>query len=286
LDVYYVSLKLILIREYFRMPCDRMKLQSLLWWWYWNPSPPPKPKLHESRSCCFTHLVAHALDLGAIEGAFGVRAAHLEVVLTRRIELLRVGEWRRRLDGRRAAAIVRVGDRGCLEAGRVGGLFRPPRRGRRGERGKRRGPRRSLLRRRVGSRERRADRGGERRGRGLEPAVDVREVRGGRAREQEYRRVSRQPRRRRPSGGGRPRGGGRVEQSRGPPSESKRQAREHATAGEWGRGRRGRSPRALLSRGCVSLGVGSCACAERAWKVAVAKTLIVTFWQRRGVVPS
>jgi hypothetical protein len=53
-----------------------------------------------------------------------------------------------------------------------------------------------------------------------------------------------------------------------------------------GRGRRGRSRRALLSRGCVSLGVGSCACAERAWKVAVAKTLIVTFWQRRGVVPS
>jgi len=160
------------------------------------------------------------------------------------------------LDGRRAAAIVRRGDRGCLETWRVGGLFRPPRRGRRGERGKRRRDRRSLLsRRRVGSRERRADRGGERRGRGLEPAVDVREVRGGRAREQEYRRVSRRSRRRRPSGGGRPRGGGRVEQSRGPPSESKRQAREHATAGEGGRGRRGRSRRALLSRGCVSLGV-------------------------------
>ena len=190
-------------------------------------------------SCYFTHLVAHALDLGAIEGAFGVRAAHLEVVLTRRIEIRDVGVGRRRLDGRRAAAIVRRGARGCLEAGRVGGLFRPPRRGRRGERGKRRRERRSLLsRRRVGSRKRRADRGGERRGRGLEPAVDVREVRGGRAREQEYRRVSRRSRRRRPSGGGRPRGGGRVEQSRGPPSESKRQAREHATAGEVRRGRR------------------------------------------------
>ena len=75
--------------------------------------------------------MAHALDLGAIEGAFGVRAAHLEVVLTRRIELLRVGVGRRRLDRRRAAAIVRRGARGCLEAGRVGGLFRPPRRGRR-----------------------------------------------------------------------------------------------------------------------------------------------------------
>ena len=159
-------------------------------------------------SCYFTHLVAHALDFGAIEGAFGVRAAHLEVVLTRRIELRDVIEGRRRLDRRRAAAIVRRGARGCLETGRVGGLFRPPRRGRRGERGKRRRDRRVSLRRRVGSRKRRADRGGERRGRGLEPAVDVREVRGGRAREQEYRRVSRRPRRRRPSGGVAPVGAG------------------------------------------------------------------------------
>ena len=200
----------------------------------------PTAKTRETTvySCCFTHLVAHALDLGAIEGAFGVRAAHLEVVLTRRIELRDGGVGRRRLDGRRVAAIFLGGARGCLETGRVGGLFRPPRRGRRGERGKRRRPRRMSLRRRVGSRKRRADRGGERRGRGLEPAVDVREVRGGRAREQEYRRVSRRSRRRRPSGGGRPRGGGRVEQSRGPPSESKRQAREHATAGEVRRGRR------------------------------------------------
>lgn len=45
--------------------------------------------------------------------------------------------------------------------------------------------------------------------------------------------------------------------------------------GKRGMGRRGRSSRALLSRGCVSLGVGSCACAERAWKVPVAKTLVV-----------
>jgi hypothetical protein len=265
LDVYYVSLKVgdtITAKSVVVVVLDR--------------KPTAKTRETTVYSCCFTHLVAHALDLGAIEGAFGVRAAHLEVVLTRRIELRDVGVGRRRLDGRRAAAIVRRGDRGCLEAGRVGGLFRPPRRGRRGERGKRRRERRSLLsRRRVVSRERRADRGGERRGRGLEPAVDVREVRGGRAREQEYRRVSRRSRRRRPSGGGRPRGGGRVEQSRGPPSESKRQAREHATAGEGGRGRRGRSRRALLSRGCVSLGVGSCACAERAWKVPVTKTLVV-----------
>jgi len=212
--------------------------------------------------------VAHALDLGAIEGAFGVRAAHLEVVLTRRIELRRVGEGRRRLDGRRAAAIVRRGARGCLEAGRVGGLFRPPRRGRRGERGKRRRERRSLLsRRRVGSRERRADRGGERRGRGLEPAVDVREVRGGRAREQEYRRVSRRSRRRRPSGGVAPVGAG-AWSSRAVLPLSRSDRRESMQ-------RRGRSRRALLSRGCVSLGVGSCACAERAWKVPVTKTLVV-----------
>ena len=80
MHVYYVSPKA--RQGYIQLCC-------LFWRWCWFTSPPPEPLFEYS--CSFTHLVAHALHLGAIEVSLCLRAAHLEVVLALRLRLQRRG---------------------------------------------------------------------------------------------------------------------------------------------------------------------------------------------------
>ena len=187
-------------------------------------------QLLNKHSCSFTHLVAHALHLGAIEVSLRLRAAHLEVVLSLRLRLRDDGARspRRVARVRRGGAVVRRLDIPRVYRRDVHRVYRRLRgssrdfeRGGRGRRDERRLVTRFRRRGGAGScRKRRAESRRERRRRGLEPAIDVRGCRGERGG-----RDAAGHRSRRRRGGGRPRGGGRVEQSRGLPSESERQAR-------------------------------------------------------------
>ena len=101
MHVYYVSLT--------RDP-GLDQLCCLFWRWYWFTSPPPKCRQFLNKhSCSFTHLVAHALHLGAIEVSLRLRAAHLEVVLSLRLRLRDDGARspRRVARVRRGGAVVR-----------------------------------------------------------------------------------------------------------------------------------------------------------------------------------
>ena len=173
MHVYYVSLK-----ERLR----NKQLCCLFWRWCWFTSPPPE-HFYLANSCSFTHLVAHALHLGAIEVSLRLRAAHLEVVLALRLRLRDGARSPRRVARvRRGGAVVRRLDipRARRDVDRVhrrrrGGARERLERGGRGRRDVRRLATR--FRRRGGagsSRKRRAESRRERRRRGLEPAIDER----------------------------------------------------------------------------------------------------------------
>ena len=214
-------------------------------------------------SCSFTHLVAHALHLGAIEVSLRLRAAHLEVVLALRLRLRRRGSIAStRRSGpprRRGRAPPRHPPRAARRRPRLPAAARR----REGLRARReRATRREAFGQRVFAVAAAPGRPGNvaPRAAANDAAVDSSlrstcEDDAANAVDATRRVIARAG-----GAGGRPRGGGRVEQSRGLPSESERQAREHATAAAgggmvflWkGAGRtRDLSGGLFTSRGCV-----------------------------------